>query len=82
VGEERVLKLFHGWVARERADREYAATRSSPRRRATGTRYDPDSRKAYRIYTVCVVQAENLESLLRNRGVQDAGFTTRSDANE
>ncbi len=31
---------------------------------AKGLGYDPDSRKAYRIYTVCVVQAENLESLL------------------
>jgi aminoglycoside phosphotransferase (APT) family kinase protein len=27
-GEGRVLKLFHGWVAGERADREYAATRA------------------------------------------------------
>jgi uncharacterized protein (TIGR02172 family) len=27
-GEGRVLKLFHGWVARERAEREYAATRA------------------------------------------------------
>src|SRR3954464_8532949 len=27
-GEGRVLKLFHGWVARDRADREFAATRA------------------------------------------------------
>jgi hypothetical protein len=26
--------------------------------------YDLDSRKAYRIYAVCVIQAENLKSLL------------------
>jgi uncharacterized protein (TIGR02172 family) len=27
-GEGRVLKLFHGWVARERVEREYAVTRA------------------------------------------------------
>ena len=27
-GDGRVLKLFHGWVERDRADREYAVTRT------------------------------------------------------